>query len=138
VIHRDERAAGALSTVFGIGVFLVLLTTAAHLLLDLWISTSIDAVAHDAATDVATSGAADGELAAVEAQALTRASDALGDWSAGVDLAFEAQPGSDDVVLHVRAADVRYLPGGLADLFGLHGLDRRIVVRREHVDQARP
>ena len=46
--RRDERGSGTLSTVFGVGVFLILLMFCAHLLLNLWLMSSVDAVAHAA------------------------------------------------------------------------------------------
>ena len=106
-----------MSTVFGVGVFLVLLMFCSQLLLDLWITSCVDAVAHDAATDVATSGAEGRALHAVEAQALARAREALGAYGDRLELAFE--PVTDVVVLHVHG----------------DGIDRRVVVRREAADR---
>lgn len=113
------------------GVFLLLLLMCAHVLLNLWLTTSIDAVAHDAAVDVAT--AATGDRSAnggAEQRALHRAREALGGYAREVELSFE---GSDDerVVLHVTAPGIRLLPGPMADALGVGGIDRRITVVRE-------
>lgn len=133
----DERGSGALSSVFGVGVFLILLLFCSHVLLNLWLTSSVDAVAHGAATDVATSGASDAELPEVEERAIARAREALGDYGARVRLEFE--PGAPgDVVLHVSAPEITLLPSIVADLSGSSGLDRRIVVRREAPDGNAP
>ena len=129
----SERGTGALSSVFGVGVFLVLLMFCSHVLLNLWLTTSIDAVAHDAATDVATSGATDDQLGTVEREAVTRAREALGAYGNRVAMTFEPG-GPDRVVLHVSAPEITLLPQAVADLAGLSGLDRRIVVGREAPD----
>ena len=129
----DERGSGALSSIFGVGVFLLLLMFCSHVLLNLWLTSSVDAVAHDAAVDVATSGADDARLADVEARAVDRARAALGRYGDRVTLTFEpAAP--DRVVLHVTAPEIGLLPPVVADLAGSNGLDRRIVVRRESSD----
>jgi len=134
--RRDERGSGTLSTVFGVGVFLILLMFCAHLLLNLWLMSSVDAVAHDAATDVASSGAGDAELPSVQAQAIERARAHLGEYGDRVRMAFE--PGAaDQVVLHVVAPELTLLPRAVADLAGIGGLDRRIVVHRERPDEER-
>ena len=61
-----ERGSGVLSTTFGVTVFVALLMFAAHVLLNLWVISSVDAVAFDAATDVATSGTSGAARAAAE------------------------------------------------------------------------
>jgi len=126
----DDRGSGSLSTVFGVTVFLVLLMFCSHVLLNLWLTSSIDAVAHDAATDVATSGADDDELPGVRADAIDRAREALGGYGDDVELVFEASP-PDRVVLRVTAPGISLLPRAVADVTGLGGLDRRLTVRRE-------
>ena len=132
---HTERGSGTLSTVFGVGVFLVMLMSCAHLLLNLWAMSTVDAVAHDAATDVATSGADDAHLGAAEDRALARATDELGEYGRRVRLSFE-HGNPDDVVLHVVAPELTLLPRSVAGAVGLGGVDRRIVVRRERPDRA--
>jgi hypothetical protein len=119
-----------LGTTFGVGVFLVLLMFSAHLLLNLWVTSTLEATAHDAALDVALSGAPPGRRRAVEDAALARARASLGRYADRV--AFDFEPaGPHEVVLRVRAPEVRLLPPVAADVFGLGGLDRRIVVEDE-------
>lgn len=134
-MRRDERGSGTLSSVFGVGVFLILLMFCSHLLLNLWLTSSVDAVAHDAATDVAASGAGDAGLPAVQQRAIERARADLGEYGQRVQLTFEAG-GPDRIVLHVVAPELTLLPRIVADLTGIGGLDRRIVVQREHPDGA--
>ncbi|MFN8050552.1 MAG: hypothetical protein U0Q22_03880 [Acidimicrobiales bacterium] len=128
--RRPDRGSGALSTTFGMAVFLMSLMFCSHVLLNLWLVSSVDAVAHDAATDVATSGATDGELAGVEREASARARSELGAIGDRVGLEFE-DGGPDEIVLHVTAPELDLLPPFVAALAGRHGIDRRIVVERE-------
>lgn len=130
VARPPERGSGVVGTTFGVGVFLVLLTSAAHLLVGLWQTTSIEAVARDAAVEVATAPD-DLATATAEARALTRARAALGGLSDGVDLRFEADPTGRDVVLRVRAPSLHLVPRAAAGIVGDRGLDRTIVVPRE-------
>ena len=143
--HRTgDRGSGALSTVFGVMVFLTLLLFASHLLLNLWILSSVDSVAQDAATDVATSGVGDAALIAVEHDALGRARLALGRYADRVQLEFEpALPGlgpagAGSISLHLRAPELTLLPGAIAAGVGDHGLDRHIVVSRELPTEEKP
>ena len=125
-----ERGSGVLSTTFGVGVFLLLLLFSAHVLLNLWLRSSIDSVAFDAATAVATSGVGPEQLPHVQQQALTRAHEALGGYSAEVTLEFEtSQP--DEVALRVAAPGINLLPPLVASAAGLSGFEHRIVMPRE-------
>ena len=125
-----ERGSGVLSTTFGVGVFLLLLLFSAHVLLNLWLRSSIDSVAFDAATAVATSGVGPEQLPQVQQQALTRAHEALGGYSAEVTLEFEtSQP--DEVALRVAAPGINLLPPLVASAAGLSGFEHRIVMPRE-------
>jgi len=128
---RSDRGNGVFSTVFGVGVVLVLLFFASHVLLNLWLTSSIDSVAHDAATDVATSGADDAHLARVEQRAIARARDVLGSFGDRVDLRFEPDPTGRAIILHVRAPALHLLPAFVADPTGLGGTDHRVRVARE-------
>jgi hypothetical protein len=125
-----ERGSGVIGTTFGVGVFLVLLMFSAHLLLNLWVTSTVEATAHDAALDVALSGALPGRRRAVEDAAIARARASLGRYADRVDLEFEPA-GPHRVALRVRAPEVRLLPPIAADVFRLGGLDRRIVVEDE-------
>ena len=121
------------STSFGVGVLLLLVTFAAHVLLNLWLTSAVDAVANDLATDLATSGATDAQLPAVASTAIMRARAALGAYGDDVDLDLvERTP--DRIVVHVHAPGMSLLPTPLGDLIGMGDLDRRIAVRREEPD----
>lgn len=124
-----------MSSIFGVTVFLVLLMFAAHVTLNLWLISAVDSVAHDAATDVATSGAHDDELAEVEAEAIVNARAALGGYGRRVDFVFEPDGSGRAVVLHVTSPELRLLPRLAGDITGIGGLDRRITVAREEVEQ---
>ncbi len=118
-----------IGTTFGVGVLLTLLFFASHILLNLWTISTVDAVAHDAALEVALRRpGADRALA--ETRALSRARAALGHYSRQVDFAFE-QRSDGAVALHVRAPGLRLLPALAAEPLGIEGLDRTIVVHEE-------
>lgn len=120
-----------LSTSFGVGTFLILLTFASHILLNLWVLTTVDAVAHDAATDVAVSGATDETLADVQADVAGRAKQQLGRYGDDVDLTFVDTSINQPVVLEVSAPAIGILPAHLASAIGFDAFERRIVVERE-------
>lgn len=128
-----ERGSGVLGATFGVSVLLMLLMTSSHVLLNLWMRSGIDAVAHDAAMDVATSGAEDDVLPEVRRRALERARIALGGQADRIEMTFEPGP-TDEVRLRVVAPDVDLLPPIVSHLAGRSGLDRTIVVRRELPD----
>jgi hypothetical protein len=98
--------------------------------LNLWVTSTVDAAAHDAALDVALSGAPAGRRRSVENAAISRARASLGRYADRVRFEFEPA-GPHQVALRVRAPEVRLLPPIAADVFGLGGLDRRIVVEDE-------
>ena len=125
----DESGSGVISTTFGVGTFLVMLIFASHVLLNVWVISSVDSVAHDAVTDVATSGASYDTRAAVEARAATRARPALGEYGGDVDFEFRSTP--QEVVLVVTAPELALLPPHLAKAVGLDGFTRTLVVRWE-------
>ena len=61
--RRDDRGSGLLSTVIGVACVAALLGLAVNLTLGLWVRSTVDAVAYDAARDLATTYD-DGERAA--------------------------------------------------------------------------
>lgn len=131
-LPRGDRATGVLSTTFGIGVFLALLGFSAHILLNLFVISTVDDVAQSAATEVAVSGAGPETIAMVEARALSNARAQLGAWASKVTLRFEHDPSGRTVILHVTSAQLRLLPRFAEVDPGPASLDRRIVVRREN------
>ena len=133
--NRTERAGGVLSTTFGIGVFLALLAFSSHVLLNLWVISTVDDIARIAATDVALSGAPDDALGEAEQRAIVHARSRLGDWSDKVTLEFEADPTGSTIILHVTSKELRLLPAFATSDPGPPPLDRRIVIRREQSRQ---
>lgn len=117
-----------LGTSFGVGIAVLLLFFAAHILLNLWLTSSVMGVAQDAAMDLAM--ATDPTDPATEHRVLGRASAALGAYGARVQLEVE-HPEEGVVAVRVRAPELRLLPAPFADLVDLGALDRRVVVARE-------
>jgi len=112
-------------------VFLLLLFAASHLLLNLWVTSTVESVSTDAATRVALSGAGADRLDAVQARAIADARSDLGGYGSEVQLDFEPDPTGRSVILHVRAPAIRLVPRLLGSDLGMGGIDRRIVVARE-------
>lgn len=129
---KGDSGTGVLATTFGITIFLTLLMAASHVLLNLWVISSVDAVAYDAATDVATSGASDAEMSAATRVAIDRARQALGGYGDDVELSF-SEVSDTRVVLDIRAPQLSLFPPGVARFFDPDGVTRRIIVRREPV-----
>lgn len=117
-----------LGTTFGVGVAVLLLFLASHVLLNLWITSTVMGVAQDAAMDLAI--APDPGDPMVEDRVMRRARTSLGPYGDQVHL--EVEHGDPTVVaIRVRAPEVRLLPEPFADALGLGPLDRRLVVARE-------
>lgn len=128
--HRGERGSGALSTTFGLGVVLLLMVFSSHVLLNLWLQSSIHAVAVDAATQVAvTPVMSPSEQAAAEREALDSATANLGNYADSITLEFIDSSGAEDVVLRVSGEGFDLLPGGAR--LGIGQLDHEIRVARE-------
>jgi hypothetical protein len=127
-LRRDERGTGLLGTVLGVAIVAGLLGFAANLTLGLWTRSTLDAVAYDAARDLATAPrATDPDTAA--RTAITRARSMLGPYGDRVD--FDVTINDEAVALRVRAPGVGLLPA-MVDTGPMVGaLDRTIVVRRE-------
>jgi len=128
---RSESGSGLLSTSFGVAAFVALLGFCAHVLLDLWIRSTVEDVATTAATRVATSGVGDEGLPTVQAEAIDRARAELGGWSAHVDLRFQHDPSGRTVQLRVRSDRASLVPTLSSVLPGPEPLDTVIVRRRE-------
>jgi hypothetical protein len=129
-VTRGDRAAGAISTSAGVLVFLVFLMGAVQLLFGLYASSTVTAVANDAAQRAAAATAP--PLDAIEADA--RAS--LG--SVGDDAEFtwstddaDGDGTLDTVVLHVLATPPRFVPRSIGEGLGLGTIDRTVRVRIE-------
>jgi hypothetical protein len=125
-----EAGAGLLSTAAGVVVFLVFLLFAVQLLFGLYASSTVTAVANDAATRAASAQAP--PLPVIEAEA--RAS--LG--AVGEDATFEwaladtdADGVEDTVVLEVVATPPRFVPSSMGGAVGLGEVRRVVRVRTE-------
>jgi hypothetical protein len=125
--RRDERASGLLSTVLGVAIVLGMLGLAVNVTLGLWLRSTVDAVAYDAARRVATAPAGvDRHDAAAEALADARRM--LGAHAGRVELQFESL---DPIRLHVRSPGVDLLPAMVDGGPTVGTIDRRIVMRAE-------
>jgi hypothetical protein len=143
VVYRTrpypERGSGLLSTTIGVAVMIAMLGFAANVTLGLWTRSTVDAIAYDAARDLATSVDAmsdemgDDPTARLHAEraaaAHVRAS--LGRVGRDVEVTFEHTVADDVVILHVRAPGVSLLPRMIGGGPIVGRLDRRIVIRRE-------
>lgn len=125
--RHQERASGLLSTVLGVAVVLGVLGLAVNVTLGLWLRSTVDAVAYDAARRVATtpSGVDRHDAAAV---ALADARRLLGAHADRVELQFESL---DPVQLHVRSPGVELLPAMVDGGPTVGTIDRRIVMQAE-------
>jgi len=127
--QRTERGTGLLSSVLGVGIAVALVGFASNSLLALWVRTTVDAVAYDAARRVATAPPSAPE--SLRAEVIADARRTLGRHGRRVEFRFEGGPSSDVVVLHVRSPGVSLLPRVLGDGPVVADLDRRIVMSRE-------
>lgn len=128
--RRRERGSGLLSAAIGIGITMGLLGLLVNVALGLWTRTTIDAIAYDAAREVATSPADLPRDVAAE-RAVTRARELLGPIGDEVVLRFEELHAPSTVTLHVRAPGVELLPRLISSGPTVGSLDRRIVLLRE-------
>jgi len=126
---RGDRAAGVLSTSFGILFFLGFLFFAVQLLFNLYATSVVTSATYDAARRVATSPAQPPDQSTLDA-AVDHARALLGGYASRV--AFTWDLSDPDVVrLHVHAVNPRFLGGPLDHLVGLDTIDRTVDVRVE-------
>lgn len=119
---------------FGIMVLLILLMTAAHILLNLWTLSVLDAAAYDAASDVAVALGDGADRAALEARARERALAALGGYGERVRFEFAGLDGPDGrrgVAVVASGPSLSLVPAPLAAALGLDTLERRVEVLAE-------
>jgi len=127
--HAD-RGSGLLSSVAGVVVFLTFLLFAVQLLFGLYASSTVNAVANDAATRASTSDAP--PLEAIEAEARRNLGDIGAPATFGWDLEDADGDGrSDTVVLEVVTRPPRFLPASLGGVAGLDEIRRTVRVRTE-------
>lgn len=119
---------------FGIAVLLILLMTAAHILLNLWTLSVLDAAAYDAASDVAVALGDGADREALEARARERALAALGGYGERVRFEFAAldgPAGQRGVAVVASGPSLSLMPAPLAAALGLDELERRVEVHAE-------
>jgi hypothetical protein len=126
---RSDRASGVISTTMGVAVFLSLLLLAAHVLLNLWVTSTVDAAARDAATRVALSD--DADATSVRQAAIERARGQLGAIGSQTTFEFDDTPRDDSVVLRVHAPGIGLVPALGRLIPSLSSVDTRVVVRKE-------
>ena len=126
---RSDRASGVISTTMGVAVFLSLLLLATHVLLNLWVTSTVDAAARDAATRVALSEEADAP--SVRQAAIERTRGQLGSIGSRTTFVFEDSARDDSVVLHVHAPGIGLVPALARLIPSLSSVDTRAVVRKE-------
>lgn len=125
-IRSGEQGTGLLGSVIGVTVFLVLLLFAVQLGMNLYATSTVTAVAYDAAREVAGSGSgADVASAAEAAEARARA---VLDRFPDDQLSFEWDVEGDTVALTVRATRTRFLPNVRLPF---ETIERTVRVRRE-------
>jgi hypothetical protein len=127
--HRD-RGAGAISTAAGVLVLLMFLLGAVQLLFSLYASSTVTAIANDAAQRAAAHGAP--PLATIEADARATLG-AVGDAASFTwDLDDADGDGDDDtLVLRVVALPPRFVPRSIGEGLGFGVIDRTVRVRLE-------
>jgi Flp pilus assembly protein TadG len=129
---RDDRGVGLLASAAGVVVFLMFLMLSVQLLFSLYASSTITAVANDAAQRAADANAPPLDVIEEEARAtLGRIGDsATFGWS--TDDA-DGDGLADTVVLDVVARPPRFVPASIGDGIGLGPLRRTIRVRVEEL-----
>ena len=126
----SERGAGLLSSAAGVIVFLVFLMFAVQLLFGLYSSSTITAVANDAATRAASANAP--PLDVIEAEARSN----LGEVGKAASFRWDVDDADGDgtydtVVLEVVARPPRFIPRSLGGSIGVEEVRRVVRVRAE-------
>jgi hypothetical protein len=125
-----ERGAGLLSSAAGVVVFLVFLMFAVQLLFALYSSSTVTAVANDAATRAASAEAPPLDVIEAEARASLGEVGDSASFSWDVDDA-DGDGTSDTVVLEVVAHPPRFIPSSIGGSIGLDEVRRVVRVRAE-------
>jgi hypothetical protein len=133
-LATGDRGAGLLSTVAGVVVFLVFLLFAVQLLFGLYASSTVTAVANDAAVRAASADAP--SLRVIEAEARQ----SLGEVGSSASFAWATDDadgdGEDDtLVLEVVARPPRFIPRSVGGAIGLDEIRRVVRVRSERVQE---
>jgi hypothetical protein len=129
---RGDPGVGALSTAAGVLVFLLFLVGAVQLLFSLYASSTVTAVANDAAHRAAGRGAPAVDVIEADAR---RTLGEIGD-EATFDWRTDDSDGDgadDTVVLRVVAHPPRFVPRSIGEGLGLTEVDRTVRVRLEEL-----
>jgi hypothetical protein len=113
----------------GIAVFLSLLLLAAHVLLNLWVASTVGTAARHAARTVAFAEV--GSEGSARQLAVARARRELGRFGADATFDFENSSDPSSVTLRVRVTGLRLVPGLDQLIPTLTRVDERVVVGRE-------
>lgn len=133
-MRHGEQGSGLLSAVIGVGVVAALIGLMANVALGLWIRSTVDSVAYDAARAVATTpGVLDSPETALSSQrmATARARTLLGRYGEQVSLEFVPSGSADVIALHVRAPGTKLLPRMIRGGAVVGAIDRTIRVQVE-------
>jgi Flp pilus assembly protein TadG len=131
-VTTPDRGTAVVGTLVGVLVFLVFLCAAVQLLLALYATSTVTAVATDAARSVASRRVDHTDpraVAAAEREATAAARRSLGTY--GRQIRFDWTIDRDTIRLHVRADNPRLAMPGFAALDGFTHVDRTVVLRLE-------
>jgi len=124
-----ERGTGLLGTAFGVAMLIAFVGFASNVGLGLWFRTSVDAVASDAARELAASPSGRNS-SAERPRVLLRAKQQLGAY--GKSVRFTVRETTDAVALRVQSPGIGLLPRVIRGGAIVGSLDRWIIVRREN------
>lgn len=131
-VDSEDRGAGLIGTIGGVLVFLLLLTFATQLLVNLYATSVVTAAVHDAAHQVASGGidhADPNSVSGALVEAERQARSALGDY--GQHVAFSWDVDGERVRLTASAEHPSVAIGLVSSVFGTSGLERTVEVRVE-------
>ncbi|MEI2639794.1 MAG: hypothetical protein V9F03_12500 [Microthrixaceae bacterium] len=131
---RDERGSGLLGSVIGVAIVAAMIGLVANVALGLWIRSTVDSVAYDAARRVATADPPDATSpreTVTEDDALEGAKAMLGPYRSRVSMEFIDSGDPDYVALRVRSPGTSLMPRMFSGTLVVGRLDRVIMIRRE-------
>lgn len=128
----SDRGAGLLSTAAGVVVFLVFLLFAVQLLFGLYASSTVTAVANDAAVRAASAGAPSLQVIEADARRSLGEVGSSASFTWGMDDT-DGDGEADTVVLEVVARPPRFIPASIGGAIGLDEIRRTVRVRGEQV-----
>lgn len=124
--RNRDHGSGLLSTSLGVTFFLCFMLLASHVLINLWMRSTVMHIADDAARDVAADPLISTNRPGVEEREISEARQLLGQHADNVRLNFEGDPTGQSVILHVQSDAA----GVLANT-DIGAIDTRIIIRIE-------